>query len=193
MESFVVLFCGNPIMSLTELLATLPQVGKVEWIGVRPSRRVPMQVVEVVEARAGKGLTGDRFSGSPESKRQVTLIQAEHLQVIARLMRIESLDPALLRRNIAISGINLLALNGGTFRIGDAVFQGTGGCHPCSRMEEALGPGGYNAMRGHGGLTARVIESGLIRVGDPVRLLQAGQLRKAEQEFGVPQKRIEKD
>src|SRR6188472_1817607 len=149
-------------MSLTDLLASLPQVGKVQWIGVRPSRRVPMQIVDVVEARAGKGLTGDRFAGSPESKRQVTLIQAEHLDVVARLMQRESLDPSLLRRNIAVSGINLLALNGATFKIGDAVFEGTGGCHPCSRIEEALGAGGYNAMRGHGGLTARVIEGGLI-------------------------------
>jgi MOSC domain-containing protein YiiM len=169
-------------MNLTNLLATLPQVGKVEWIGVRPSRRVPMQVIDVVEARIGKGLTGDRFSGSPESKRQATLIQFEHLEVVARLMQRESLDPALLRRNIAISGINLLALNGATFQIGAAVFEGTGGCHPCSRMEEALGPGGYNAMRGHGGLTARVIESGLIRVGDPVRLLRAGTLSNVERE-----------
>jgi MOSC domain-containing protein YiiM len=169
-------------MNLSNLLATLPQVGKVEWIGVRPSRRVPMQVVDVVEARIGKGITGDRFAGSPESKRQVTLIQFEHLDVVARLMQRESLDPALVRRNIAISGINLLALNSGTFQIGAAVFEGTGGCHPCSRIEEALGPGGYNAMRGHGGLTARVIESGLIRVGDPVRLLRAGGLSSSERE-----------
>ena len=169
-------------MSLTDLLASLPQVGKVQWIGVRPSRRVPMQIVDVVEARAGKGLTGDRFSGSPESKRQVTLIQAEHLDVVARLMKRESLDPSLLRRNIAVSGINLLALNGATFKIGEATFEGTGGCHPCSRIEEALGAGGYNAMRGHGGLTARVIEGGLIRVGDTVRVLTAGRLSKREQE-----------
>jgi MOSC domain-containing protein YiiM len=169
-------------MNLTTLLASLPQVGKVEWIGVRPARRVPMQVVDVVEARVGQGLTGDRFAGSASSKRQVTLIQAEHLDAVARLMRREDLDPALVRRNIVVSGINLLALNGAEFRIGDAVFEGTGGCHPCSRIEEALGPGGYNAMRGHGGLTARVIEGGLIRVGAEVRLLRAGGLSSTEKE-----------
>jgi MOSC domain-containing protein YiiM len=71
-----------------------------------------------------------------------------------------------LRRNLAIRGLNLLALKSRTFRIGEAVFQTTGQCHPCSRMEQVLGPGGYNAMRGHGGLTAQIIRSGWIRIGD---------------------------
>lgn len=167
-------------MTLTELLATLPQVGRVCWIGVRPSRRVAPVVVESVEARAGRGLTGDHFSGHAHSKRQVTLLQAEHLDVLARLLGQASLDPSLLRRNVVVSGINLQALNGGAFRIGAAVFEATGACHPCSRMEEALGPGGYNAMRGHGGITARVIEGGIIRVGDEVRLLRAGTLGPRE-------------
>jgi MOSC domain-containing protein YiiM len=146
----------------------VPREGTVEWIGVRPARREPMQAVDIVEARAGKGLVGDRFSGPATSKRQVTLIQAEHLPVIARLLGRERLEPALLRRNIVVGGINLAALNNARFAIGAAVFEGTGSCHPCSRMEEALGAGGYNAVRGHGGITARVIVGGLIRVGDPV-------------------------
>jgi len=109
-------------LTLNELLARLPQRGVVEWIGVRPARRIPVTSVEEAEARAGGGLTGDHFSGSPESKRQVTLIQAEHLQVIAQLLRHESLDPGLLRRNIVVRGINLLALNGARFSIGAALF-----------------------------------------------------------------------
>ena len=167
-------------LTLNELLARLPQRGVVEWIGVRPARRIPLTRVEEAEARAGSGLTGDHFSGSPESKRQVTLIQAEHLQVIAQLLRHESLDPGLLRRNIVVRGINLLALNGARFSIGGALFEGTGACHPCSRMEEALGTGGYNAMRGHGGITARVLESGIIRRGDEVALREPGRLAKHE-------------
>jgi MOSC domain-containing protein YiiM len=153
---------------LRELLASVPREGTVEWIGVRPARREPMQAVDVVEARAGKGLIGDRFAGPATSKRQVTLVQAEHLPVIARLLDRERIDPAPLRRNIVVSGINLAALNNARFAIGSAMFEGTGACHPCSRMEEAFGAGGYNAVRGHGGITARVIVGGLIRVGDAV-------------------------
>ena len=66
-----------------------------------------MLTADVVEARVGAGLTGDRFSGKPESKRQVTLIQAEHLESIGRLLHREGVDPALLRRNIVVSGINV--------------------------------------------------------------------------------------
>ena len=53
-----------------------------------------------------------------------------------------------------------MALKDVTFRLGGAVLKGTGPCHPCSRMEQVLGTGGYNAMRGHGGLTAIVLEDG---------------------------------
>ena len=76
------------------------------------------------------------------------------------------IEPALLRRNIVVSGINLLALKDKRFRIGDALLEYTGACHPCSKMERALGAGGYNAVRGHGGITARVIEAGRVRIGD---------------------------
>jgi MOSC domain-containing protein YiiM len=153
---------------LKELLSNVPRAGTVEWIGVRPARREPVVIVDTVEARVGCGLTGDRFRGGASSKRQVTLIQAEHLPVIARLLGLDRVDPALLRRNIVVGGINLLALNGAQFAIGDALMEGTGPCHPCSRMEETFGTGGYNAVRGHGGITARVLGGGVIRVGDPV-------------------------
>lgn len=120
-------------------------------------------------ARAGAGLVGDRYGGGSGS-RAITLTQAEHLPLVAALMGLDDLDPALLRRNLVVSGVNLLALKGQRFQVGEAMLEGTGPCHPCSRMEEALGPGGLNAMRGHGGLTARIIQGGVIRIGDPVRV-----------------------
>jgi len=85
----------------------------------------------------------------------VTLIQREHISAVASILKLDSLDPALLRRNIVVSGINLQALKKKEIQIGEAVLFVTGNCPPCSRMEENLGAGGYNAMRGHGGVTAR--------------------------------------
>lgn len=150
------------------LLSTVPRTGKVEWIGVRPARREPVIAVDSVEARAVLGLTGDRFRGNASSKRQVTLIQAEHLPAIAQLLGRDRVEPEQLRRNIVVSGINLLSLNGAQFTIGGVLMEGTGPCHPCSRMEEIFGPGGYSAVRGHGGITARVLSGGIVRVGDRV-------------------------
>ncbi len=134
-----------------------------------------MEVVGEVEVSEKKGLLGDHYSGR-NGNRHVTLIQAEHLPVVAALTGRESLDPALLRRNIVIAGLNLLALKDHQIQIGDAVIlEITGQCHPCSRMESNLGTGGYNAMRGHGGLTARVVRGGSIHLNDPVTVLKTDQ------------------
>ncbi|HVW00475.1 MAG TPA: MOSC domain-containing protein, partial [Planctomycetaceae bacterium] len=93
--------------------------------------------------------------------------------VIGSLLAREPIPPELLRRNVAVAGINLLALKDKYFEIGSTLLQGTGLCAPCSRMEELLGPGGYNAMRGHGGITARVIRGGWIAIDDCVRRVPA--------------------
>jgi MOSC domain-containing protein YiiM len=153
---------------LQKLMDTMPQQGKVNWIGIRPKRRVPLQSLPQVEALTLKGLAGDHFSGSATSKRQVTLIQQEHLNLIASVMHLPDLTPAMLRRNFVVSGINLLALKDRKFWVGAVLLEYTGECHPCSRMEEILGPGGYNAVRGHGGITARIVQGGWINVGDSV-------------------------
>ena len=92
------------------------------------------------------------------------------LPVIATLVHREALAPALLRRNLVVAGISVLALKNQRFRIGAALFEGTGPCEPCSKMEAALGAGGYNAMRGHGGICARVLEDGEISLGDSVAI-----------------------
>lgn len=160
----------NPDSPLARLMATLPRAGKVEWIGLRPARDEAMIATGTVQAIAGAGLVGDRYKGG-SGKRGITLIQAEHLPAIAALAQRPDLTPALLRRNVVVSGIPLIALKQRRFRIGTAVFEGTEECDPCSRMEDALGQGGYNAMRGHGGLCARIVEGGTFGLGDALEAL----------------------
>ena len=118
-----------------------------------------------------KGIAGDHIAEYSIKQRQISLIQAEHLAVIAKLMNTNTLSAEILRRNLVVEGINLLGLKDQRFSIGDCILEGTGQCHPCSRMEEALGTGGYNAMRGHGGITAKVIRGGTITIGNVVTLL----------------------
>ena len=158
------------MQNIKDLFDVFPQSGKVEWMGIRPVRREPVQVVETITISEKKGIVGDHYSGQ-SGNRHVTLIQAEHLPVVAALTGRDTLDPALLRRNIVVSGLNLLALKDKQIKLGDVVLQITGQCHPCSKMETALGPGGYNAMRGHGGMTAKVIKGGVITNGDTVNVI----------------------
>ncbi len=161
------------MMPPPELLASVPQQGCVRWMGVRPDSRAPMIELDAVEARREAGLTGDHSRPGPRNARQVTLIQFEHLAVISALMGRaddQPITPAELRRNIVISGINLFSLKGRRFRIGQAIFETTGWCQPCAKLEERLGPGTFQAMRGHGGITARVLHSGIIRLNDSLRV-----------------------
>lgn len=155
--------------TVAELLGSLPQIGRVEWIGLSAEPRGVIVPVSEATVRTGTGLDGDHHSPSGRGKRHVTFIQWEHLAVIASLLGRPNVGPELLRRNIAVRGINLLALKDQQFQVGETLLEYTGQCHPCSRMEETFGPGGYNAVRGHGGITARVIEGGLVRVGAEVR------------------------
>jgi MOSC domain-containing protein YiiM len=155
---------------LGRLRAAFPRPGRVAWIGLRPGRGAPVAVVARAQAEVGSGLRGDHWTPlrGGQGTRQVTLVQAEHLPVVAALVGRDSLDPALLRRNLVVSGINLVALVGVRVRVGEAVLELTGPCTPCSKMETALGPGGYNALRGHGGWNARVLRGGAFAVGDEV-------------------------
>jgi len=169
-------------VTLRQLTQHFSQHGRLDAIYLRPDRGQPCLLQNQVHATANLGLQGDRASmrqsSAPNgSKRQVTLLQAEHLPVIAAFTGHLKIDPALLRRNLIVSGINLLATKS-LFKdqplhllIGNVVLEITGPCEPCSKMEQVLGTGGYNAMRGHGGITARILRSGLLRIGDAVKVV----------------------
>jgi MOSC domain-containing protein YiiM len=164
---------------MRELSRQFVQSGKLERILLRPERRAPIVEVTSTLAISDRGLQGDRSalkapSVASASKRQVTLIQAEHITAVASFLGLASLDAALLRRNLVVSGINLLAARSLfadqalILQIGKVTLHITGPCEPCSYMEEVLGTGGYNAMRGHGGINARILYGGVLSVGDKV-------------------------
>ncbi len=150
---------------MAELIAGWAKPGRVEWIGVRPSRR--SDVVAKEEIRMGAdGLDGDRGRAG---KRAVTLVQHEHLTTIGSFLGRGAIAPEILRRNLVVSGINLASLKGREVQVGEAILCFSVICAPCSRMEEALGKGGYSAVRGHGGWCADVVQPGRVRLGDPVQ------------------------
>lgn len=146
-------------------------VGVVGAIVLRPARREPAVVVDTALARAGRGLEGDRASQRSHRTRQVTLIDAAVIERVGRQLGLGTIDPAILRRNLVVRGLDLDTVRRRWLCVGDAVLEVTGPCDPCARMEEALGKGGLEALRDAGGLTAVVRRAGRISVGDEVRVV----------------------
>jgi len=168
--------------TLRDLITRIATQGRIEAIVVRPERGEPALCVDAVKAEPGLGLIGDRRAQKKRTEiasraRELSLIQAEHLPMLARWSGIEQVDPARLRRNLVVAGVNLLAMKSPfadirlEWQIGNEVcIEVTGPCDPCSKMEAELGQGGYNAMRGHGGVTAMIVTGGVIKIGDTVSL-----------------------
>ncbi|MFK7931014.1 MAG: MOSC domain-containing protein [Myxococcota bacterium] len=140
--------------------------GQVLGLVTRGKRREP--VTEVTEWDLSSAADHAR-----SSKRAVTLISSEQVQAVAAILGRDGLDWKPLRRNVLLQGINPLSLIGRTFAIGDQVIlKGTRSCDPCERMEEIVGTNGYAAMVGMGGVCASIVQTGIIRVGDRVRVLE---------------------
>ncbi|GAC1343172.1 MAG: MOSC domain-containing protein [Acetobacteraceae bacterium] len=158
----------DPTSPIGRLLRGPVRPGVLEWIGLRPARHAAIQVVAAALLDPEFGVDGDHYAGRPGGTRQVSLIGRENLAAIASYLGRDALGPELLRRNLVVSGINLLALKGARFQIGAVTLDMTGECHPCSRIETLLGPGGYNAVRGAGGILARVVAGGTVRIGDAI-------------------------
>jgi MOSC domain-containing protein YiiM len=122
-----------------------------------------------VRAVPGGGLEGDRHAKSPPGKgwlREVTLISAEALDDLAQ--RGLGLPAGASRRQLVTRGVDLDALIGRRFRVGSALLQGTKTCAPCDHLEALTRPGVRAALEGRGGLCARILEGGTLRVGDAV-------------------------
>ncbi|SNR35785.1 MOSC domain-containing protein [Blastococcus mobilis] len=149
--------------------------GTVEGLAVAPAAEAPMQLLEVAQARAGRGLDGDRYAAgagtfSPRAARRpgydLTLIAAEVLDELAAGGR--ALGFAGTRRNVLTRGIDINALVGRRFRIGDVLCEGRRLCEPCVHLDRISGPGILRPLIHRGGLRADVLTDGKIRSGAPV-------------------------
>lgn len=121
----------------------------------------PMLEVESVECVAGQGLMGDRYFGHENDfKGQITFFALEvHRQLQAEL-GLPDATPEVYRRNVITEGLDLNSLVGQEFELQGVRFFGTEECRPCYWMDRALGPGAEEAMKGRGGLRARILTTG---------------------------------
>lgn len=151
--------------------------GRVEAIFVCPAASTPMEARAEAEAVAGQGLVGDRYNAGigfysdrprADGGRELTLIATEMLDEVFALSGIR-LEPAESRRNVLTSGIGLNELIGATFAVGEVVCEGIDYCTPCEHLVELTGKDVLRPLVNRGGLRARIVTGGTIRVGETVR------------------------
>jgi MOSC domain-containing protein YiiM len=124
-------------------------------------------IVSVPEAEcvAGAGLVGDRFFEHKTGyKGQITFFADEVFESLCQTLGVAGKDPSVLRRNVLTRGVDLNALIGKTFSIQGVLFEGTEECRPCYWMDTAVAPGAEAVLKGRGGLRAKILQGGMLRV-----------------------------
>jgi MOSC domain-containing protein YiiM len=150
---------------------------RVEGIFLAARAKADPEPHQEVRAVPGRGLEGDRYfrkagtySRTAGAGREATFIEAEAVEAAARDEDIE-IAPERVRRNIVTRGVALNHLVGREFRVGTVRFRGVRLCEPCMHMERLSGvQGARKALIHRGGLRAEILDEGIIRVGDEVRL-----------------------
>ena len=149
--------------------------GAVTGIFVAAEAGAPMRAAVQARAVAGKGLEGDRYWGgvgfysgtaTTPGARELTLVEEERLEEVARAGF--PLAPGEHRRNVTTRGVALDGLLGRRFRIGGVLCEGVRACPPCNHLDDVTGRALLAPLVGRGGLRARILTDGLIRVGDEI-------------------------
>lgn len=132
----------------------------------KPAGQAPMIEVDSVECVASQGLKGDRFFGFKEDfKGQVTFFAHEVYERLCEQFQMMGVEPSVFRRNIITKGADLNALIGQEFEIQGVRFLGTQESAPCYWMNQAFAEGAEEAMKGNGGLRAKILSDGVLRKG----------------------------
>ncbi|HYF35836.1 MAG TPA: MOSC domain-containing protein [Prosthecobacter sp.] len=132
----------------------------------RPAGTAPMTEVPEVECVAGKGLVGDRFFGYKDGyKGQATFFAHEVYERLCEQLKVKNVPPSVFRRNAITQGVDLNALIDQEFEVQGVRFYGTQECSPCYWMDQAFAPGAEAALKGNGGLRARILSTGVLRSG----------------------------
>ena len=135
----------------------------------KPAGDAPLVAVEAAELIAGSGILGDRFFDYKEDyKGQVTFFAEEVYTDVCNRLGCNDRHPGVFRRNILVAGVDLNALIGQEFEVQGVKFLGMAECSPCEWMNQAFAPGAEAELKGRGGLRAKVLTNGTVRVNDPL-------------------------
>jgi MOSC domain-containing protein YiiM len=155
----------------------LALTGRIEHISISPGHNFfyrdknnpeyyKAASLEEVRCVAGRGLEGDRFFDfKADYNGQITFFDLDVFDEMARALGVSHRLPATVRRNVFVRGIDLNALVGRKFSLQGIVFEGTQECAPCHWMDYSFGPGAHAFLKNRGGLRAKILSTGLLRVG----------------------------
>ncbi len=134
----------------------------------KPPDDHPMVACEEIECLAGRGIQGDRFFDyKKDYKGQITFFSMEVFEALCAQLKVQGVAPSAVRRNVFTRGQDLNEWIGREFEIQGVSFAGAEECHPCYWMNQAVAPGAEEYLKGRGGLRARILTDGVLKVGSP--------------------------